>query len=90
MYFFFLGRVISRKWDNLYFHLSSLTLGPVASAGHRFRRHRGVVSPAASGETAAEGAAAHGAGGSGRATWNIQVIALKRFVWSFSITPPAK
>lgn len=64
-----------------------LTLGPVASPGHRVRGHRGLVPPAACGETAAEGAAAHGAGRPGRPTWNIQVIALKRFVWSFGITP---
>lgn len=67
-----------------------LTLGPIASPGHRIRGHRRFVPPAARGETTTEGAAAHGTGRSGRSTWNIQVIALKRFVWTFSITPVDK
>lgn len=60
---------------------------PITSPGHRIRGHRGLVPSAARGETVAEGATAHGTGRSGRSTWNIQVIALKRFVWSFGVTP---
>ena len=62
---------------------NSITFRPIASGRHGFLGHGGVMPP---GEATAKGTTTHRTWGTRGPTWNIQVIALKRFAWSSSIS----